>query len=157
MKVISIWNPYAILLVRGFKNIETRGWPAPRTIIKKRIGIASTKIIRPEQRSVLSDEVFRFYYEKTGLSCDLNQLPNGYLLGTAVLSSCDIITDDDLNDITEEEQIYGIYETGRYAWRFREQTIFDTPIPVRGAQGIWELDDDVFTSKVVSFDKNNSR
>lgn len=36
--------PYATLIVRDFKKIETRRYPAPRRILGERIAIASTKI-----------------------------------------------------------------------------------------------------------------
>lgn len=137
MKVISIWQPWASLIVHGFKSIETRSWAAPKSLIKETIGIAATKLVRPEQRIAAQDPEFLRFYEKTGMP-DLDQLPHGAVLGTAVLNSCDVITEEDLEDITEEEQAFGWYTPGRYAWRLRYAKPFDYPRPARGAQGIWE-------------------
>ena len=136
MRVISVWQPYASLLVGGFKRIETRPFPAPSTVLGQRIGIASTKQIKPEQRAAFEDEVFARYYAETGLP-GFDDLPHGFLLGTVLVKTCDPITEDDIDDITEEEQCYGWFETGRYAWRTLEPEVFPEPIPVRGAQGIW--------------------
>jgi hypothetical protein len=141
MKVISIWNPYALLLAHGHKTIETRGWPAPKSLIGQRIGIASTKIIRPDQRTAFEDEHFQEFYKQTGLFERLEDMPNGCLLATGLLHSCDMMTEEDLDDITEEEKIYGWFEPGRYAWRMRAVEKLANPLPVRGAQGVWELDD----------------
>ncbi len=141
MKVISIWNPYASLLAHGFKLNETRSFPAPRALIGQRIGIASTKVIKPEQRAAFKDPAFARYYFETNLPRDIEDLPNGYLLGTVLLHSCDVITEEDLEDVTEEEKLYGWWEAGRYAWRCRNHEPFEQPVPVRGAQGIWTLPD----------------
>lgn len=137
MKVISIWQPWASLIVHGFKSIETRSWMAPRSLLKETIGIAATKIIRPEQRIAAQDEQFAKFYALTGLP-PLDELPQGAVLGTAVLNSCDLITEEDLEDITEEEQAFGWFTPGRYAWRLRYPRAFDYPRQAKGAQGVWE-------------------
>lgn len=141
MDVISIWQPYASLAVHGFKRIETRPFPAPARMIGQRFGIASTKVIKPEQITAFNDERFAVYYAQTGLG-SLDDLPNGYLLGTVLLHSCDVIrTQDDIDDLTEEEQLYGWHEIGRFQWRLRDPEVFTKPIPVRGKQGIWRWTD----------------
>ena len=141
MDVISVWNPYASLLAHGFKLNETRGFPAPKRLIGQRIGIASTKSIKPEQRAAFKDPVFARYYFETNLPRDIEELPNGFLLGTVLLHSCDPITEEDLEDVTEEEQVYGWWKPGRFAWRCRDHEAFGEPVPVKGAQGIWKLPD----------------
>lgn len=139
LKVISVWNPYAMLLVHGIKFNETRGWPAPPLLIGQRIGIASTKIIKPDQRRAYADPVFQKFYAATGLP-PLEELPNGYLLGTVQLHSCEMITDEDFGDITEEEKAFGWYEKGRWAWRMRYPHLLPVPLKVRGGQGVWKWD-----------------
>lgn len=138
MKVISIWQPYASLLVHGHKMVETRGWPAPKSLIGKRIGIASTKTIRPEQRVHYLDPSFLRSYRKCGLP-ELERLPHGCFIGTVYLNSCDVITVDDLDEITEDEKHFGWWTPGRFAWRVRDPIWFRQPFPVRGAQGIWDF------------------
>lgn len=140
MKVISIWQPYASLIVHGFKTIETRGWAAPKSLLKERIGIAATKSITPAQVTAVQDPTFKRYYAETGLP-GLLDLPRGALLGTVLLNSCDPITEADLEDITEEEQCYGWFTPGRFAWRLRYPLIYERPVPVRGQQGIWDYQD----------------
>lgn len=139
MKVISVWNPWATLLVHGFKFNETRGWAAPDSLIGQRIGIASTRIVKPEQRRAYADPVFQEAYAQTGLP-PIDQLQNGYLLGTAFLHSCDLITEEDFGDITAEEKAFGWYEPGRWAWRMRYPFLLPEPVRVRGNQGIWKWD-----------------
>ena len=137
MKVISIWQPWASLIVHGFKSIETRSWLAPKSLIGETIGIAATKQIRPEQRIAAQDEEFVKHYAQTGLP-QLDELPMGCVLGTALLHSCDLITEADIEDITEEELAFGWFSPGRFAWRLRYPRLFEIPRPARGAQGVWD-------------------
>lgn len=137
LKTISIWQPWASLLVHNHKFIETRGWPAPKSLIGTTIGIASTKTIKPEQRQAVLDDEFARFYTATGLP-PLEELPHGYLLGTVLLHSCEVITDETMEEITEEEAAFGWFSPGRYAWRVRHPTRYVPPIAVRGSQGIWE-------------------
>lgn len=139
MKTISIWQPWASLIVHNWKFIETRSWAAPASLIGERIGIAATKHIRAEQRAAFSDPIFESYYEETGLP-PIEDLPMGSVVGTAILNSCDLITEDDLEDITERELSFGWFTPGRYAWRLRSPVAFHEPVPARGAQGIWDWD-----------------
>lgn len=137
MKVISIWQPWASLIVHSHKFIETRGWAAPKSLIGQTIGIASTKQIKPEQRAAMRERKFAEHYAETGLP-DLDQLPHGAVLGTVLLHSCDVIEEEDLHDITEEERVFGWWAIGRYAWRLRHPVAFAQPCYTRGFQGIWD-------------------
>jgi hypothetical protein len=46
MKALSIWQPWASLILSGEKKIETRSWPVPYSIRGTRIAIAGTKTRR---------------------------------------------------------------------------------------------------------------
>lgn len=137
MKVISIWQPFASLIVEGCKVFETRSWPAPKSVIGQRIGIASTKNIVPGQREHCADERFQRFFEGTGL-ISWDQLPRGYLLGTVILDSVEIMTSDLMDDVSDEEQSYGWWDVGFYAWRLRDPQKLIEPIPIQGKQGLYE-------------------
>lgn len=137
MKVISIWQPYASLLIHGFKTIETRGWKAPERLIGTEICIASTKIITVDQRFAFNRPEFQRFYRETGLVA-LDDLPCGCVLGTVLLHSSEVIDEDIIDDITEEEYEFGWFTPGRYAWRVRNPKPFKVPVPARGKQGIWD-------------------
>lgn len=144
MKVISIWQPFASLIVHNHKFIETRGWDAPKSLIGETIAIASTKIIRPEQKAYMRDPEFMKFYQETGLP-GLEELPLGCVLGTVQLHSSDVMTEEDLEEVTDEEQMFGDWEVGHYAWRLRHPRAFQYPVPCVGKQGIWEWEyDEVF-------------
>jgi hypothetical protein len=137
MKVISIWQPWASLIVHGLKFFETRTWPAPPSVVGQPLGIAATKNIIPAQRDAYLDPTFAEFYEMSGLP-PLEELPRGVLLGTVMLDSVELVTEDFLESITLEEQAFGWYQIDGYAWRLRHPRRLAHPIPLRGAQGIFE-------------------
>lgn len=137
MKVISIWQPWASLIVHGLKFFETRTWAAPKSLIGQTLGIAATKNITPDQRATYADPNFQFFYEQSGLP-ELEELPRGYLLGTVTLDSIEEITQEFFDDITLEEQAFGWYNLGGYAWRLRDARPLVNPIPIQGKQGIYD-------------------
>ena len=138
MKAISIWQPFATLIVTGCKIFETRTWPAPSPVIGQRIGIASTKTIKPEQRAHFADETFQMNYQRLGLPDKIEDLPHGFMLGTVILDSVELMTEGFLEEVSNEEKSYGWWREGFYAWRMISPELFSEPISVRGAQGIYE-------------------
>jgi len=137
MKVISVWQPFALLLVKGFKIFETRTWPAPAAVIGQTMGIASTKNVKPEQRAFYEDPDFQKFYEVLGLP-SLDELPGGHLLGTVKLDSVELMTPEFLDEVSNEEQAYGHWQEGNYAWRCTQPRELLHPIPIQGKQGIYE-------------------
>lgn len=142
MRAISVWQPFATLLVKGFKIFETRTWPAPQSVIGQRIGIASTKTIKPEQRAHFADEEFQRNYERLNLPADLAALPHGFMLGTVILDSVELMTEEFMDEVSNEEQSYGWWQEGFYAWRMTDPIAFEVPVPVRGSQGLYEWSDE---------------
>ncbi len=142
MKVISIWQPFASLIVTGNKIFETRGWPAPASLIGQKLGIASTKGIRPEQRLHCQEPFFQECYSRTGLA-SWESLSFGFLLGTVELDSVEIMTTAFMDTVSREEQSYGWWEVGNYAWRLRNPIALANPIPIRGKQGLFDWHGDL--------------
>lgn len=139
MDVISVWQPWASLIVLNHKFIETRPWPAPKSIIGKRIGIASTVRVIPPQLHAYRHDDFQKFYRRLKMP-PIEELPMGKLLGTVFVHSCEMISEQTLEEITDEEYSFGIYERGRFAWHLRDPQPFEQPIPVRGKQGIWKYE-----------------
>jgi activating signal cointegrator 1 len=142
MKAISIWQPFASLIVTGCKIFETRTWAPPASLIGQRVAIASTKIILPAQRAHWADPEFQRFYAGTALPAP-EELPRGYLLGHARLDSVELMDEELMEDVSPEEQSYGWWEPGNYAWRMVDPVALAHPIPVRGKQGIWVYEGDL--------------
>jgi hypothetical protein len=144
MHALSIWNPWATLIVYRHKAIETRGYPAPRFLVGQRIAIASTKSIRPPQRLALTEAVFAEHYQAIRFPA-LEALSNGFVLGTARLAAIEPITDELIAGLSTKERAFGWYELGRWAWHLDKVRRFKTPYPARGGQGFWIWDHHVAT------------
>lgn len=142
MKCISVWQPFASLLVKGVKVVETRSWPAPRSIIGQRIGIAATKVITSAQKAHWADPEFRAHYERLNMP-DLVDLPRGHLLGTVQITASEVMTEELLADVTAEEQAYGHWALGNYAWFAADPVEFARPIAIRGKQGLYDWKGDI--------------
>ena len=137
MKAISIWQPFATMIVKGYKVYETRGWPAPPSVFGQRIAIASTKVIRPEQRQHFADPEFQKHYEWLQMPQRIEDMPLGYVLGTVVLDGVELMTGEFMDGVSLEEQSYGFWTEGNYAWRLLDPVEFPVPIAVRGGQGLY--------------------
>jgi len=139
LRVISLWQPWASLIISGNKAIETRGWAAPAGIIGKRIAIAATKALKGEQLAAVDEPYFKTMYERLGAT-PLRELPRGAILGTAELVACEPITPELVGRLTPQELIFGWFELGRFAWHLRDPRPFASPVPAKGYQGLWNWD-----------------
>lgn len=153
MKAITIWQPWASLLISGKKEYETRSWS---TACRGPIAIHAAK--RPVRRTL---DALAAGGNESGWSAleeldslflhpgALDQLPTGAVVGTAILTRCNLITEDFLMKLTPAERALGDFTLGRYAWEFRAMAPVDPPIPAKGAQGLWNWDAPTMTQKEV--------
>lgn len=150
MKALTIWQPWASLIMIGAKPFEFRGWDyssRERGLVGQRIVIhAATRPIKPAE---IDDLLARLgeAEDRTGLIVDrarplLERIAAAYKgqgvvelaagLGTAVLGRARnagtifgrTIADSDRGDFN-------------WAWPLSDIRPFDAPVPMRGAQGFW--------------------
>lgn len=131
MRVISLWQPYASLIAQGQKQIETRSWPAPPSLIGQRIAIHAAKKWDRALRAVCQRFPFR---EDIAHPEDL---PRGAIIATAILTECRSTNGDWVDDLSEREYEYGDYSPDRFGWFLSDVECFLEPIPAQGKQGIW--------------------
>jgi len=147
VKALSLWQPWASLIPAGIKLHETRSWPAPATIIGQRIAICSAKtdkgwgLLELPQRDLLArrfDMDTPFGKTREELA---DQFPLGVVVCTAVVvhswSTTLIATAD------EDDRAAGDWRDGRWAWGLAHVRPVRHRVPVKGAQGIFTLQDDV--------------
>ncbi len=132
MKAITIWQPWASLLLLGVKIDETRSWPT---------GYRGHIVIHAAKKPV--GEVLPFLPEETLAEIrrhipDPEALPVGAAIGMADLIACREI-DDSFRDMRSPAQLLlGNYTDGMFAWEMAPLMTLAAPIPCRGAQGLWE-------------------
>ena len=124
MKVLSIKEPWASLIMNGTKKIETRSWKTKyRGEIYIHASLSQVKITKPEVYELIKDMNFK---------C-------GYIICKCNLVDCIYMTDEYVNDMKinhYEEYICGHYEVGRYAWIVEDVKVIE-PIEAKGKLGLW--------------------
>ena len=124
MKVLSIKEPFASLISKNIKHIETRSWKTNyRGEIYIHASLSKAKITKPEVYELIKDMNFK---------C-------GYIICKCNLVDCIYMTDEYVNDMKTnhyEEYICGHYEVGRYAWIVEDVKVIE-PIEAKGKLGLW--------------------
>ncbi|MEG0872805.1 MAG: ASCH domain-containing protein [Clostridia bacterium] len=134
MKVISIKQPWASLIVNGYKEYEFRNW---NTNLRGPIFIHASQNIEKEKLK-------RFEH----LNLDY---PIGKIIGSAnITASIKVDTDFENKLISENELIYGATRnrTG-YAFRLEEIKKNDFPFNAKGELGFWNYYDEIEVMKLM--------
>ena len=126
MKVISIKEPFASLIMNGSKKIETRSW---KTNYRGELYIhASGKKIAKE------------YVDNPYIWSSLKEMKMNYgnIICKGNIVDCIYMDEEFLEKIKNDHPEYecGHYEIGRYAWVLDDIEIID-PIPAKGKLSIW--------------------
>lgn len=131
MKVLSLTEPYATLILKGYKTIETRSW---KTFYRGKLYIHASSTRIPA-RIRENKELFSMV--------NPGETHPGYILCSCILSDCIEMTDEFIETVKKNPNEYtsGIYEKGRYAWILKDIVALNKPIKAKGRLGIWELEE----------------
>lgn len=142
MKAISLWQPWASLIAWGYKKYETRHW---YTSYRGELLICSAKKKQQDQYTCwlgiitvletelnLTDHDFP-YWDTLGFGC---------AIAVVNLTDCIKMTEDFIDNQSEAELICGNWEVGRYAWKLENIRPVEN-IPIKGAQGLFNVDDHI--------------
>ena len=135
MRAITLYQPWAQLILLGAKLIETRSWDPPQSAIGTRIAIhAGKRVVEfpdwPEYRE-FNEAVRRWLGDNWA-----KEVPTGAVVCSALLKGARRVkTANDLPD--GDELLFGEYGVGRWLWDLADIEPFDEPIPARGFQGLW--------------------
>lgn len=160
IKAISLWQPSASLIVIGAKRFETRSWA---TNYRGPILIHAAKKWTPDLRRMIREHPFTLALKghvgdfKPGEFSRLS-IPLGCILGVADLCGCfrslgqllsisPAILEDGTH-IHQPELSFGDFYPGRFAWKLENVRRFETPIPFRGMQGIFNVPDAIVAEQL---------
>lgn len=131
-KVITLQQPWAYLVCRGIKGIETRSWPTQYT---------GELLIHAAKRMDLWDTEFMELWPWAEVLTyeEIRQLQYGAIIGKVTLKDCRK-TEDLAGTITKLEEALGDYRPKRFAWILDDPVLFPEPIPCDGKLGIWTID-----------------
>ena len=125
VKVITIKEPWASLIIHGYKKYEFRSW---KTNYRGKILIHAGMSLEKEYADKFKD--YNLKYTK------------GAIIGEANLSDC-ILVDDEFNNklLQLNPLVYGITNHKMtYAWKLDNVVMYDKPIYCRGKLGLWNFD-----------------
>lgn len=160
MKCISLWQPWASLLVHGAKRCETRSWFLYH---RGPLLIHAGKKWDRELRAICQEEPFRTVLEREsfGASVNCGSPPLGALVGVVNVVDC-VPTEKVICDGVEApwqwsdrglligptEFAFGDFSPGRYAILCQQAQPFADPIEYRGAQGLFDVPDEVVWKEI---------
>jgi hypothetical protein len=122
MKVLTFRQPWASLIIDGYKNYEFRSW---KTNYRGKILIHSGA-------SLEKDNVKKF-------ACYNLEYELGAILGEADLVDCIPVTEEFSEALSKiNPLVYGMSKHSRnYAWKLENVVKYDKPIQCKGKLGLW--------------------
>jgi hypothetical protein len=159
MKCLSLWQPWATLVVIGAKKFETRSWP---TRYRGPLLIHASKRRDRDSLDLIGESPFRealrpvFNASLSGKSL-ADSLPYGAIIGVVNLKDCHAIHEDGtmgwpryIGDVHRPLPIpespefdFGNYAPGRFAWELHWAYQLRRPVPLKGWQGIFNVPGEV--------------
>jgi hypothetical protein len=154
MKALTVWQPWATLILQGAKPYEFRGWRPPRSLIGQRIAIhAGARPIRREEVLTLLMQLRD--PEKYGQPClhaplaipvieiaarnpKAGALPLSHVICTAVLGEPKRGDECAAEFGTEAGNDSDREGTFNWGWPMLDVQRLEPPVPARGAQGLWD-------------------
>lgn len=136
IRVISLWQPWASLVVCGLKKFETRSW-APKCFGP--IAIHAAQKWSKLQADLCQTEPF----ETAINSIALSYLPFGSIVGVVSVGNWFNTEDQQLKNYLAshpDEEAFGDYGKGRFAWQLSEAYFFKNPVEEKGHQGYWSIE-----------------
>ncbi len=148
MKALTLWQPWASLVVMGEKCIETRCWS---TKYRGELAIHSAAKLPPKWLGASSrtdpfcDEladvlnVRRPRDDRSGHNVEsaVRAMPYGVILCIVKLVAIEETSAMLRETLSNREYLFGNYEDGRYAWFLEMVEKFEKPIPVKGNRMLW--------------------
>jgi hypothetical protein len=174
MKCLSLWQPWASLLVAGLKRVETRSWPirhrgpllihAAKKWSRDLMEVAGRE---PFRRSLLSLG-FKWVDDPVAYGRLAFGLPLGHIVGRVDVIECYRTEDVDFDpmglDVTpsdpvwqyapvklrlwpDPERYFGDYSPGRFAFLCSSPVRFEQPIFYRGGRGLFTVPSELLSGK----------
>ena len=141
-KAISLTQPWASLMAIGAKKNETRSW---YTNYRGWLAIHASKGFPADCRALCAQEPFAAALASAGYKSSMD-LPRGSVVAVVRVLDCvrveeyvrSIAPDDRLQFLSQEER-FGDYSRGRYAYITADARRLKQPIPLIGSLSIWQM------------------
>ena len=131
MKVLSLKEPFASLVMQKIKQVETRSWKTKyRGVLYIHASLGKVKTTDEKVINLLK-------------LLNNSDLKYGYIIAKCNLVDCIYMDENYLDKIKLNKTEYqcGIYEIGRHAWILDNIEVLDNPISAKGKLGIWNYEE----------------
>lgn len=128
MKALSLTQPWASAVALGLKQWETRSWP---TGFRGEVAIHAAKGFPKWAKEFAAEKGF-------AANSPLANLPLGAIVCMAYVADCKR-TETLLNVLSPEEQEWGDYSDGRFAFKLINIRPLIEPVQCKGALGLWDV------------------
>ena len=162
MRALTLAQPWASLVARGAKRIETRSWRVDcEGFGWLAIHAAAPPWRKMDGKAMAKDDVSLALLGALGVGryADLPALPFGAIVAVARPGRCLPVGKLQLDEVETPfktslvdgssachawtERDLGDYRLGRWAWMLDGMQPLPDPVPARGRQGVWRVPDDV--------------
>lgn len=132
MPVITLYQPWATWVIRGWKLIETRTHDRFKSLVGRRI------LIHAGKKTDASDAVVKNpYLTREQLLYNPDEVINGYILGSALVQDFRVLDERD-----SRLALIDCCSVIRFGLFLNETLTFAKPIKEQGEMGIWYYDID---------------
>lgn len=141
MRAVSLWQPWAQLVVLGVKLIETRPW---KTNYRGTLLIHATKETPPDRWArIMADPDVEDLLAQHGHAGGRG-LPHGAIVGAVELVRCS--PTEEFTHVPLTQQRLGDFSQGRFGWILAGARLID-PVPCRGSNvGLFRPPPDVLAT-----------
>lgn len=144
MKCLSVWQPWATLLVVGDKEFETRSWSSRH---RGPLLIHASRKSAGDPDEFMADLHLECGADFPGVQSSPIGFPRGAIVGFGYLTAI-VGTQFFAPKISAKEYALGDWTPGRFAWRLAQPKPFAAPIDWRATQGVFDVPDDVVRAAI---------
>lgn len=165
MKALTIWQPWASLIACGAKQYETRSWAtqyrgpiaihaAARYTRKWDLPVDLVKVADAEMAAgrcskwgdmpfgavIATAELVSVWRIAYNVKMDVEEARKYPIIGERMAEDKRETVGYDYFVPSKKEIALGDWTPGRYAWKLANVKILQSPIPVKGKQGLWNFE-----------------
>jgi hypothetical protein len=134
MQCLTVQQPFAHLIVSGYKRLETRAWSTP---YRGPLLIHAGHNFPEANKKLCYTEPVRSWLLRLGLRSP-KDFAFGAIVGVATMVGCKAV--EQLTHIPHDELVVGYFGLGYNAFTLEGPRRFETPTPCRGQPKLWEFD-----------------
>lgn len=134
---LTLWRPWAAVVVDGPKDIENRRWAPPPWIMGKRIAIHAGKHMDDVGERWIEDKV-----RELGVSC-APRLAILAAVGAIVGTARVVGVHAPVAPLDFQHRTSPWHMRDQYGWILADRCAVDRPVPCRGAQKLWRVPEEL--------------